>query len=183
MKSDLRDIWERERRKVRQIRDGLGKPVDRQIVEAVTILRLLGFTTTGSCGGHADRMLSPYVAFRSAANADDRQRIEEAADQAARGRRKSQAIQHNAAELGRLLSLLERFYNTRAVPYRQRLICQGFGVIGYRLTTQDADLVTVAPKDDRRELVKRQRREFDAFTKFLEAEFFGTKDDAPSRAA
>lgn len=183
MKGDLRDIWERERRQVRQLRDGLGKPVDRQIVEAVTTLRLLGFTTTGSCGGHADRMLSPYVAFRSATNADDRQHIEEAADQIARRRRKSQAIQHNAAELGRLLSLLERFYDTRAVPYRQRLICQGFGIIGYRLTAQDADLVAVVSKDERRELVKRQRLEFDAFTAFLEAEFFAALDDAPSRAA
>ncbi|MEU3251083.1 hypothetical protein [Streptomyces sp. NPDC006997] len=183
MKRDLKDIWERERRQVRQLRDGLGKPVDRQIVEAVTILRVLGFTTTGSCGGHADRLLAPYVGFRSATNAEDRQYIEQAPDQAARRRRKNQTIRHNAAELGRLVPLLGRFYDGSAVPYKQRLICQGFGVIGYRLTTQDADLVTVVSKDERRELVKRQRREFDAFTKFLEAEFFAALDDAPSRAA
>ncbi|MGW0495768.1 hypothetical protein ACWD0Z_10165 [Streptomyces sp. NPDC003007] len=183
MKRDQKNIWDQEKRAVRRLRDGLGKPVDPAIVETVAILRLLSFTTTGSCGGHADRLLAPYVDFRSATNSNDRQHIEEAPDPATRRRRKNQTIQRNAAELGRLVSLLERFYDDGAVPYRQRLICQGFGLIGYRLTTQDADLVTVASKDERRELVKRQRHEFDAFTAFLKAEFFGTKDDAPSRAA
>jgi hypothetical protein len=183
MKRDQKNIWDQEKRAVRRLRDGLGRPVDPGIVETVAILRLLGFTTTGSCGGHADRLLAPYVDFRSATNADDRRRLEEAADQVTRRRRKNQAIRHNAAELGRLVPLLERFYDGSAVPYRQRLICQGFGVIGYRLTTQDADLVAVFSKDERRELVRRQRHEFDTFTTFLKAEFFAALDEAPSRAA
>jgi hypothetical protein len=172
MTRDQKNIWDQEKRAVRRLRDGLGKPVDPAVVETVAILRLLGFTTTSSCGGHADRLLSPYVAFRSATNADDRRHIEDATDQATRQHWKNQTIQHNAAELGRLLSLLERFYDDRAVPYRQRLICQGFGVIGYRLTTQDADLVAVVPEGERRVLVERQRQEFDACAKFLRARFF-----------
>ncbi len=78
---------------------------------------------------------------------------------------------------------MERFYETCDVPQSRQLIVQGFGVIGYRLTTQSADLVHVVSKDERHELVDVQCQEFDAFTEFLKAEFFGTKDDAPSRAA
>ncbi|MGW3287531.1 hypothetical protein ACWDR3_23145 [Streptomyces sp. NPDC001002] len=183
MTEDQKHIWEREKRAVRQLRDGLGKPVDRRVVDVVAALRLTGIHTDASCGGHVDRVISPYVTFRSVTNADDRQHIEKATDQTTRLRRKRRAIQRNAAELGRLLRYLEHFYADRDVPLRQRLICQGFGLIGYRLSTQDADLVTMATKVERRKLVERQRQEFDAFTEFLKAEFFCTKDDAPSRAA
>ncbi|WP_369042470.1 hypothetical protein [Streptomyces sp. Midd1] len=183
MTEDQRHIWEREKRAVGALRDGLGKPVDPPIVETVTILRLLGFTTHSSCGGHLDRPANPYVAFRSPSNQADRRLIEEAATQAEKRRRTNEAIQHNAIELARLLPLMERFYETCDVPQSRQLIVQGFGVIGYRLTTQSADLVHVVSKDERHELVDVQCQEFDAFTEFLKAEFFGTKDDAPSRAA
>lgn len=183
MTEHQKGIWEREKRAARRLRDGLGKPVDRQAVDVVAILRLLGFSTTSSCGGHFDRAATPYVAFRSEDNQYERQRIEEANSSVAKQHWKKQAIQHNAAELGRLLGYLERFYTDRDVPLRRRLICQGFGVIGYRLTTQGADLVYVLSKDERRRLVIQQRQEFDAFTEFLKAEYFRTKDDAPSRAA
>ncbi|MFD9431462.1 hypothetical protein [Streptomyces sp. NPDC060002] len=183
MTEDQKHIWEREKRAVGELRDGLGKPVDPAIVETVTVLRLLDFTTHSSCGGHLDRPASPYVAFRASSNQADRRFIEEAETQDEQRRRKDEAMQHNAAVLDRLLGYLERFYVDRDVPLQQRLICQGFGVIGYRLTTQSADLVHVATKDERHDLVDVQRQEFDAFTEFLKAEFFGTKDDAPSRAA
>lgn len=183
MTREQQGIWEREKRAVRQLRDGLGKPVDQAIVETVAILRLLGFHTDSSCGGHFDRAASPYVAVRAPSNQADRRRIEEAGTQGEKRRCKNQALQHNAGELARLLPLVERFYETRNVPQSRRLTCQGFGLIGYRLTTQSADLVHIASKVERHRLVDAQRQEFDAFTEFMKAEFFGTKNDAPSRAA
>ncbi|MFJ7189707.1 hypothetical protein [Streptomyces bacillaris] len=183
MTRDQQAIWEQEKRVVRALRDGLGKGVDRQAVEVVAALRLVGINTDGSCGGHADRLLGPYVTFRSTTNASDRQQIKRAATPSTLRRRKRRAIQHNAVQLSQVLAYLERFYAHRGVPASQRLICQGFGVIGYRLTAQDADLVTMVREGDRQRFVERQRREFDAFAQFLRTEFFATLSDAPSRAA
>ena len=183
MTKDQKDAWEREKRAVRRLRDGLGKPVDQPVVTLLVALRLLGFHTHSSCGGHFDRPSSPYVAFRSAKNQVDRQQIESASTQAAARRLRNKAIQHNAGELARMLRLVECFYDERLTPRSQQLIVQGFGVIGYRLTAQAADLVYVAANDERRELVDAQRREFDAFTDFLKAEFFATWDDTLPRVA
>ena len=183
MTKDQKDIWEREKRAVRRLRDGLGKPVDQPVVGLVAALRLLGFSTHSSCGGHFDRPASPYMAFRSGQNQADRQRIEDARTQAASRRLKNTAIQHNAGELARMLRLVEHFYEERTAPRSQQLIVQGFGIIGYRLTVQAADLVYVVTNDERRELVSAQRQEFDAFTDFLKAEFFAALDDALPRAA
>ncbi|MFE1887224.1 hypothetical protein [Streptomyces microflavus] len=183
MTEEQKNVWGREKRAVHRLRDGLGKPVDQAVVPTVVALRLLGFTTTSSCGGHFGRPASPYVALRSPENQADRQRIEGAQNQAEQHRLRELAIQHNAGQLARLIGLVERFYEARNVPQSQRLICQGFGVIGYRLTTQDTDLVHVVDQPVRRELVARQRLEFDAFAEFLTDTFFEQKDATPSRAA
>ncbi|SCE18234.1 hypothetical protein GA0115244_118910, partial [Streptomyces sp. DvalAA-19] len=60
------------------------------------------------------------------------------------------------------------------MPQAQWLIRQGFGLIGYRLTTQSADLVHIASTNKRHKLVNAQRQEFDAFTEL-------TKYDTPPR--
>jgi hypothetical protein len=92
-------------------------------------------------------------------------------------------MKHNAAELQTLIRYLERFYTGRDVPFGRRLIVQGFGLVGYNLSCQSGDLLRVAPADQRRALLDNQRAELRAFTDFLKAEFFETKDSAPSRAA
>lgn len=46
--------------------DKLGMPVDKRMIETVTILKLLGLHTTMSCSGHMQRITGgPYVAFIS----------------------------------------------------------------------------------------------------------------------
>ncbi|MFC8852944.1 hypothetical protein ACFT5D_07810 [Streptomyces sp. NPDC057144] len=183
MTTEQRQIWEREKRAVRRLRDSAGKPVDPGITETVAILRLLGLTTTSSCAGHLDRRVGPWVGFKSPRVAADRERMNHAADRSPEKRRALRlALKHNAAELQTLVGLLDRFYDERAVPSSRRLIVQGFGVVGYNLSSQSADLLRLVPRDQRRALLVSQRDELRAFTDFLKAEFFGTKNDAPSSA-
>lgn len=81
-----------------------------------------------------------------------------------------------------LIPYLECFYRDRSVPQSRRLIVQGFGPLGYRLTSQDADLLAVTPRTERRALLEQQRQEFDAFTEFVKGEFFTAESDIPPRA-
>ncbi|MFG2681776.1 hypothetical protein [Streptomyces sp. NPDC048392] len=149
----------------------------------MAILRLLGLHTVSSCAGHLDRGVGPWVGLKSPRAAADRERMSHAADSSPEKRRALRlALRHNAAELQTLVGLLDRFYAERAVSSAQRLIVQGFGVVGYNLSSQSADLLRVVPRNQRRALLAGQRGELRAFTDFLKAEFFGTKDDAPSPA-
>ncbi|WP_406391364.1 hypothetical protein OG806_08245 [Streptomyces sp. NBC_00882] len=137
-------------------------------------LRLLGIHTAMSCGGHVDRLLSPYVTFASPdPNNDLRRAYAKDEDLRTRRRLKRRRVRRNAEELRVLLPRLERFYQGRDVPQSKRLIVHGFGPSGYQLTTQAADLVALAPQSERRALLDEERQEFRAFTEFLKAEFFG----------
>lgn len=63
--------WRAELDKVRLLRDANGMSVDVEIEEAVTVLRLLGYATTMSCGGHADRpTMGPYVVIEAKGTRD-----------------------------------------------------------------------------------------------------------------
>ncbi|MEV8548191.1 hypothetical protein [Streptomyces sp. NPDC051572] len=172
MTREQQKIWEQEKHAVRRLRDGLGRPVDRGVIETVAILRVLGVHTNMSCGGHVDRLLSPYVTFASPDSNDDRRRGYASDDRRLRRRLIGRASRRNAQELHILLPHLERFYQGRDVPQSKRLILQGFGPLGYRLTSQSADLVHVVPRHERRALLDEQRQEFRAFTEFLKAETF-----------
>jgi hypothetical protein len=172
MTNDQARIWEHEKRAVRALQDGLGRPVDQPVVETVAILRLLGLHTTSSCGGHADRTLSPYIAFRSPRTSALRPRTANVNDEATARRLRRMTLKANADELASLLPLLDRFYETRDNPQSQRLIVQGFGLIGYRLTVQSADLLLTTPRQARPALLKRQRDQLNDFTRFLVAEYF-----------
>ena len=54
------------RKQVIRLTDKLGNPIDPGILDLVTVLRLLGINTTGSCEGHLGRFTSgPYIMFQS----------------------------------------------------------------------------------------------------------------------
>ena len=180
MTNDQTRIWEGEKQAVQALRDGLGRPVDRAIVETVAILRLLGLHTYSSCGGHAERGCSPYVAFRSPDASTYREQAANEKDEAAARRLRRMTLRANARELAQLLPLLDRFYSELNFPQSQRLIVQGFGLIGYRLTVQSADLLITNPQWLSLVMLKRQRDQLNGFTRFLVAEYFAhLKIDTP----
>ncbi|MFF5363170.1 hypothetical protein ACFY4I_27890 [Streptomyces scabiei] len=174
MTREHKKIWDAEKRKVRRLVDGVGMPVDRHIVETVAILRLMGFKTHMSCGGHVDRARGPWVSFRPR-QADTYSSKAHGEDDSAKTRRYWRLVEkYNAREMQRLLPYLVRFYENRQVPYERQLIVQGFGRLRYDLTTLDKDLIRLVDKTQRRAHLDRQRQEFRDFTEFLKADFFGT---------
>jgi hypothetical protein len=177
MTREQQKIWEQEKYRVRRITDGVGMPVDRQIVETVAILRLLGIHTHMSCGGHTARCIGPWVSFRSPRAASYQAQAYEAEKEGdhERARRAWRLVErYNAQQLHRLVQLLARFYEGRDVPHEQRLVAHGFGRLRYDLSCQSRDLLRVTPRDQRRGLLDQQRQEFRVFTEYLKAEFFGS---------
>lgn len=173
MTNEQRRLWESEKHAVRSLRDDLSRPVDREILETVAALRMIGVNTIASCGGHVDRLLSPYVMLASPEAMTARRRASESVDHATKQRLLKKATKRNADELATLLLYLDQFYRGRDASRSRRLIVQGFGPMSYRLTSQVADLVTVVPRAERRALLDEQRQELRDFTEFLKAEFFG----------
>ncbi|MDB5160218.1 MAG: hypothetical protein JWO99_481 [Candidatus Saccharibacteria bacterium] len=63
--------WRDELELVHGLRDQLGMVVDAEIETTVVALRLLGYKTVMSCGGHVDRRTTgPYVTFESESTHD-----------------------------------------------------------------------------------------------------------------
>jgi hypothetical protein len=63
--------WRDELELVRGLRDQLGMAVDAEIEETVVALRLLGYKTVTSCGGHLTRRTTgPYITFDSESTHD-----------------------------------------------------------------------------------------------------------------
>lgn len=64
--SDKQANWRQALRRARNISDKLGMPIDKEVVATVAVMNLLGFNTTGSCGGHVRRATGgPYVIFQN----------------------------------------------------------------------------------------------------------------------
>jgi hypothetical protein len=63
--------WDEALKLVRRLEDSQGMRVDPEIEQLVTALRLLGYKTVMSCGGHLDRRTTgPYVVIRSQATGE-----------------------------------------------------------------------------------------------------------------
>jgi len=60
MKTNIK--WHEFRKEVESWGDRLGMPIDKQMIDLVTTLNLLGVETTMSCEGHINKRL-PYVHF------------------------------------------------------------------------------------------------------------------------
>jgi hypothetical protein len=100
-------LWEAEKRAVRQLRDGLGRPVDRAIVEMVAALRMVGVHTVMSCGGHVDREIGPSVSVASPRAEKHRRQAHEAekpGDPTKALRAWRMVERYNAAELRHLVA-------------------------------------------------------------------------------
>ncbi len=137
------------RNEVKHLKDGLGRPVDPGIVEAVTILNACSFTTRSSCEGHPRVVhsekyrpsLTPWV------------RVEcESGD-----------------ELHMLVGLLQRFYSGHAAPSHYALLVLELlkdEKILVNIVNAGADVLKKYPTEDEDELVAGCKGEWQAFVDF-----------------
>lgn len=175
MTAEQKKIWREALRKVRHLTDGLGMPVDREIVETVAILRLMDLNTTMSCAGHLSRITNgPYIIFTSLQargyEAKRREVVDSASAEYKRLVRKS--IKLNLLERQKLLPYLEHFYEHRNVSYGQRLTIRSLGYSSNILYCQGADMAHLSDRAEKRKILNRNRAELDAFASFLEMAYF-----------
>ena len=105
-------MWKDIRTEVERLTDGLGKPVDEGIIEAVTGLRALSFPTSASVQGHFEHGCHyPWIDIEIPDSKERPKTIEDKEDI----ERKRLQLEH------RLLDLLEDFYSNRLVPYHVTL--------------------------------------------------------------
>lgn len=148
-------------------------PVDTGIEQTVVALRLLGFKTTMSCAGHADRITTgPYVMCESDEARTLYRSIESLRDVEAGeiGRRNCQAI--TLREANRLRTLIDHFSTDRttATSSVQRLEIRPVGHWGFRVCFVNADFDAVDALPRRITNLEQRQREIIRFTNFLKRE-------------
>jgi hypothetical protein len=155
-------------------------PIDRGIVETVTILRLMKFNTSSSCAGHVRRfMTEPYVRVQSdkakeyAARAGWLDNPTKANPEYRRLRKK--AVQLSLLEARKLISRLDNFYESRpGVPYSQRLTVRFLPPIYLDLRCQGAEMMHIGGREVKREVMARAQAEMREFAEHLKTIYFLT---------
>lgn len=167
--STQHEAWAQALREAQRLKDGLGRSLDREIIETVAVLRLMGFSTTMSCGGHLSRITGgPYVRFCSPAAKKYHEQYKQIDPAGLEGKRlASKAYRANLRERQKLLPYLEKFYRGRDVPYGQRLTLRSPSMSSTYLYCQSAELARIFDQAERREILTANRQEMAAFTVLL----------------
>lgn len=143
MTANQQKRWTAARQETLCLKDGFGMPVDPEVVDVVTALRLLGFLTTMSCGGHVERFTGgPYVMFTSNSSIKlSRIRNSLPADQLNERKKLDKEVRaHTLMERLRLFELLSAFYEERQAAYLDQLIVVNCGITHNRLQCLGAEL-------------------------------------------
>lgn len=166
-----RSDWEAMRARVAGITDRLGMPVDEPIFELVVMLNLLGFQTTGSCGGHADRTTGgPYVVFESKKAQKIAEQVRLSKDYSSKEyqelRRK--ANYYSALEIQKMVTLLKGFYEHRLHNYDDEMIIVQTMPLTYNcIKCLAAETALTLAEPERERLVQQDREEMKAFADYL----------------
>jgi hypothetical protein len=176
------EAWTAMESQARSVTDKLGMPIDEGILEAVVVLRLLGFNTTVSCEGHVNRITGgPYVTFES----EEALRYADQANQVDRTHRENKegysrlrnlAIHHSILQVQKLTPYLDKFYTKRETPFANRLIIRVFPMTYNCLKCQGAELAYVGDLAKKRDILLKNQLEMQAFTDFLKTEYFSNDD-------
>lgn len=176
MQSRKQDQWSLAKKEVRHITDKLGMSVDKNIIDTVTVLRLLGFHTTGSCGGHVRRTTrGPYVNIQSIKSMDYTKRAfkVQSTDNEEYRRLCQKANYHRAQDLQRLVNYLSDFYDNNPMQnYSSHLIVHSMPTSMNILQCQGAEIAFVMNAKARAEIVHANQREMTKFTEYLKDFFF-----------
>jgi hypothetical protein len=167
--------WKAALDHVNKITDKLGMPVDKGIVETVAVLQLLGVDTSMSCAGHSDRVTGgPYVIFESKEAEECRKKCAAIKDPGNSSykewARKAQValLEHQS----QLYKFLDKFYQGRQTPFKQRLIIHTLGLSAYRLNAQGAQMALLGNTEKRNVVLTSCQKEMSDFTEFLKRTSF-----------
>jgi len=150
-------LWDKEAKWVEKIADGLGKPIEKGIKEAVIALNLLGFKTACSCEGHIERARPyPWVIIDVPRS------------------KKKKAVHRN------MNALLDEFYSDPNFSRDDDVVIEMFphGIFGdFRLQGHGSKILDELPKElltrrIRAKILKRYRAEMNLFSTFLKERFF-----------
>lgn len=162
MNSRVDRQFEREKATVLGLVDELGRTVDETIAPLVAALRMSGFHTVSSCGGHEDRRTcGPYVMFRCepAHKFYDSHRSSGSDALAAS---QSMALR----EAHELLRLVKEFQNPLGGA-QQRLSVRPLGYAHFRLCFEQADFDSMTPEPEFAAILEARRRIIRGFMRFL----------------
>jgi hypothetical protein len=179
-----------------QMTDGLGKGIDKGIIDTVIGLNVLGITTRQSCEGHVDwgtgapwvdvEATGPKVeeleqkareAWEVAENAERQHATEDELQkvfgEAHRARREERVEHLKVAK--KMLTYLDEFYTNRQVPANQRLVLTYHAS---RLESQGAAFQDLAEPDVKQQKLLKYQAEMKAFTEFLKEKYYA--DETPT---
>ncbi len=173
MDSNKENMWGAIRTDVDQITDGLGLAVDEEIKETVVAFLAHGFTTSQSCGGHANTkenygVSSPWVEVYSS---------EPKGWRAAKAEKKKAMDRswkfENIKQQNKMTKFLAEFNEGRVKTFQRRLIIDPIGAFGgFRVQSFGAEKIRLLPQDEQLKILEIYRKEMVDFTNFLRHAFF-----------
>lgn len=189
--------WDAMAARVDKVRDGMDHPIDPGIKEAVIVLNLLGFKTTMSCEGHADRPLAmpyPWVEIQFKKNAreeelellhqqedkivsENKTATTESLDEMLKETTKKRHLLHAeinadyANQARPIYNLLAKFHEQRRPMYASVLHFELRRHSG-RLQSLTGRLEEQSAPGRKAEYLATQQAEMQAFTEFLKQKFF-----------
>ena len=172
------ELWLHCEQEVQQLRDRLGKEIDSGIRETVVALRVLGFSTSGSCEGHLDYGIkAPWVDVGEVpADLADKLRLAQKSnqplDEATEYQRKN-VFKDLMAERVRLMKLVGEFYEDRNPQFASRLML-ALGPDTVRIISQGALIQDLLPLNEQTQNLETYRQEMSVFSNFLKQRFFSS---------
>jgi hypothetical protein len=166
-------ILQDQLKRIDDIIDSLGMPIDTTIRSTIAVLWAHGFVTDASCGGHGDRRTNgPYV-WISSKTAENLELLRVGALRAGRDKEATELGEKvkraNLKDRERLLEFLGEFYMSRTSSQLVRLHTVSRGAFATTLLwCQGSEIVDCLKNDEgRREWLKNAQAEFNLFTNFL----------------
>lgn len=185
--------WAKVAAQVDEIKDGLGKPIEPGIKEAVIALSALGINTTQSCEGHLDRgFAGPWVEISPeeteelkklrgdikilAADVDAKEKSKVPREELEELYHKTHKLdakedRYVLSETKKVFDLLTEFYKEKNPSFGQMLILR-FYRSDARLMCQGTELQGIMSPEEKAANLKRYQGEMRAFTEFLKKKYF-----------
>lgn len=163
--AEAEDELERTRKKVENIQDKLGKPVEEKIKETVVMLTAFDMRTTQSCEGHLEkeRIQAPWVMIlpeeppvkKWHENKELREKV----------RKQGLAMRK------KLINLLTNFYREKKATSDIRLGVSERVGYGFKVQSEGVQALEGLNKKDQKKRVREYRKEMKEFTKFLKENY------------
>jgi len=165
--------WLKIKEKVKDIKDFLGKPIDKKIEKTVIILNYLGINTSSSCEGHLSHgTFAPYIDIESYKAQKLEDKLKKYKFESTEWKKIEKKIRHlNLIEQQKIIYYLKKFYQKKKGDYYCQLIIRPWGHSIARLESLGSSLQECLPRKERKENLLKFQKEMARFTRFLEDNF------------